>query len=99
MLLLAGSVVGFWGPWWVSCPLSSLCCFAVRVVVVFTRLCVFFQCYSFFSPLCSRVGQVLFSCIKIVFANGGVKMITRIEYRLNGGISGFNSFLLKTLFE
>ena len=40
----------------------------VRVVAVFSRLCVcVFQCFSVFSSLCSCVGQVLFGRIKIVF--------------------------------
>ena len=47
------------------CPVYSLCCFAaVCVVVVF--VCVFFQCFSSFSHLCSCVGQALFGHIKIV---------------------------------
>jgi len=51
-----------------SCSLYSLCCFpavrvAVRVVIVFLRVCV---CFSIFSPLYSCVGQVLFGRIKIV---------------------------------
>ena len=49
------------------CPLSSPCCFAVvLVVVVFPRLCVCFFSVSFFSPLCSCIGQALLGRFKIM---------------------------------
>ena len=46
--------------------LSSLVLLAGFGVGVSFRLCVFFQCFSIFSTLCSCVGQALFGRIKIV---------------------------------
>ena len=65
---LCSEVIALLGQRSGSGPLSSPCCFAVvRVVIVFSRLRVhFFQCFSFFSPLCSCVGQALLGRIKIV---------------------------------
>ena len=50
--------------------MSFPCCFAVvRVVVAFLRSCVhfFLQCFLFFSPSYSCVGQALLGRIKIVY--------------------------------
>ena len=65
---LCSEVIALLGQRSGSGPLSSPYCFAVvRVVVVFSRLCVhFYQCFYFFSPLCSCVGQALLGRIKIV---------------------------------
>ena len=40
---------------------------AIFIIVVFSRLCVFLQYFSFISPLCSCVGQALFDRVKIVY--------------------------------
>ena len=60
--------MGTFGLWVVERVVLPVLLAAVRVVAVFSRVCVcFFQCFSIFSPLCSCVGQVLFGRIKIVF--------------------------------
>ena len=74
LFLLAGSVVGF-GLRSGSCPVSFPCCFAVvRVVVVFSHLCVCFQCFSLFSFLCFCGGQALLGHIKIMFVTTSLLM-------------------------
>ena len=53
---------------WVERVVLPVLFAVVRVVAVFSRLCVCFSSVSlFFSPLCSCVDQVLFGGIKIVF--------------------------------
>ena len=68
LFLLAGSVVGLWLVVWVMLfviPVLLCCC--SWCLYVFLSVCMFFQCFSIFSPLCSCVGQVMFGRIKIVF--------------------------------
>jgi len=53
-ILLAGSIVGFWA---VVCvvPFVISVLAAIRVVIVFTRLCVRFFSFSLFLVLCALV--------------------------------------------
>jgi len=67
LFLLAGSVVGLWLVVWVMLfviPVLLCCC--SWCLYVFLSVCMFFQYFSIFSPLCSCVGQALFGRIKIV---------------------------------
>ena len=51
---------------WVERVVLPLLLAVVYIFIVFSRLCVFLQCFSVFSPLCSCVGQSLLGRIKIV---------------------------------
>ena len=72
--------MGFFGLW-VELVVFPMLLAAVRVVAVFSRLCVhFFQCFSIFGPLCSCVGQVLFGRIKIVFVTAFLLMKNMLRH-------------------
>ena len=67
LFLLAGSVVGFWFVVWVVpfvIPVLLCCC--SWCLCVFLSVCMFFQYFSIFNPLCFCVCQALFGRIKIV---------------------------------
>ena len=88
--------MGTFGLWVVERVVLPVLLAAVRVVAVFSRVCVrlcaFFQCFSIFSPLCSCVGQVMFGRIKIVFVTAFFLMKNVLRHGCEKGAEDWINF-------